>query len=446
MRIYGWRIWRLSAGKRRALFHRSLVERSCPSIRRVAGTRAREVQFHRFLRNPKVNVAEMAVRAGERTGLCAAGRDIAVIQDTSEIMVGKAKAGRAGFGPIGKGGATRGVLVHAAIAVDSAGALLGLVDAQVWTRSGGKRTEDRRRPFAEKESYRWLKSCEAAAQRLGRARVITMVSDAESDIYEVFANRPEGLHFLVRSARDRTLESKDLLSDLVEGLAVAGQIERVIPAIPGRKERVAKLELRFSEAAIKAPDGLPKGIPANLTLSVLDVRETEVQEGITPVHWLLITSHPIKTVEQASAITSLYRSRFLIEQVFRTLKTAGFDIEEAEIENPRAFINFTGLATIAAVSVMQLVKARDGGSGQIHNDCFEPEDKPLIAALSRRLEGKTIKQKNPHNPDDLAFASWVIARLGGWTGYYGKPGPAVMRYGLDRFYAIKLGAEVAKDV
>lgn len=125
---------------------------------------------------------------------------------------------------------------------------------------------------------------------------------------------------------------------------------------------------------------------------------------------------------------------------------AGFDIEEAEIENPKAFVTFTGLAVIAAVSVMQLVKARGGGSGQAHEDCFEPGDKPLIAALSRKLAGKTGKQKNPHPPDDLAFASWVIARLGGWTGYYGKPGPAVMRDGLDRFHAIKLGAEIAKDV
>ncbi|MFN0194545.1 MAG: hypothetical protein ACKVP5_21650 [Aestuariivirga sp.] len=57
-----------------------------------------------------------------------------------------------------------------------------------------------------------------------------------------------------------------------------------------------------------------------------------------------------------------------------------------------------------------------------------------------------MKQKNPHPADDLAFASWVIARLGGWTGYYGKPGPAVMRHGLERFHAIKQGAEIAKDV
>jgi hypothetical protein len=404
------------------------------------------MQFHRFLRNPKVSVAEMAASAGERTGLRAQGRDIAVIQDTSEIAVGGVAAGRAGFGPVGKGGATRGLLLHAAIAVDIAGALLGLVDERVWTRSGGKRAEGRKRPFAEKESHRWLSTCEAAAERLSGARSITMVADAESDIYEFFAMRPQGLHVLVRSARERRLENGELLYETAAGLAVAGQIERLIPAAPGRRERLAKLELRFGEVAVKAPDGLPKGGPKRLVLTVLDVHETGAPHGIKPVHWRLLTSHTIGDVKRAGDIVDLYRGRFLIEQLFRTLKTAGFDIEAAEIEDPKAFITFTSLAVIAAVSVMQLVKARGGGSGQAHEDCFAPEDKSLIAALSRKLEGKTAKQKNPHPPDDLAFASWVIARLGGWTGYYGKPGPAVMRYGLDRFHAIKLGVQVAKDL
>jgi hypothetical protein len=404
------------------------------------------MQFHRFLRNPKVSVAEMAASAGARTGLRAAGRDIAVIQDTSEILVSGVAAGRAGFGPIGKGGATRGVLVHAAIAVDGAGALLGLVDEQVWTRKGGKRENDRKRPFTEKESHRWLSSCEAAAQRLSGARSITMVADAESDIYEFFVRRPQGLHFLARSARERRLDNGLLLSQAVAEMIISGRIERVIPASPGRKERVAKLDLRFGKVTFKAPEGLPKATPASLVLTVLDVQETGAPNAVTPVHWLLLTSHVIADVSRAAEIVELYRGRFLIEQLFRTLKTAGFDIEEAEIENPKAFITFTGLAVIAAVSVMQLVKARGGGSGQTHEDCFEADDKPLIAALSRKLEGKTEKQKNPHPTDNLAFASWVIARLGGWTGYYGKPGPAVMRYGLDRFHAIKLGAEIAKDV
>ena len=55
------------------------------------------------------------------------------------------------------------------------------------------------------------------------------------------------------------------------------------------------------------------------------------------------------------------------------------------------------------------------------------------------LEGKTDKQKNPHPKGSLAYAAWVFARLGGWTGYYGKPGPIVMLRGLTQFHAIKHG-------
>jgi hypothetical protein len=89
---------------------------------------------------------------------------------------------------------------------------------------------------------------------------------------------------------------------------------------------------------------------------------------------------------------------------------------------------------------MQLVQARDGATGQNIADAFDPADQPLLEALSADLEGKTERQRNPHPKGSLAFAAWVIARLGGWTGYYGKPGPLVMRRGLDDFQRIKYGA------
>jgi hypothetical protein len=59
--------------------------------------------------------------------------------------------------------------------------------------------------------------------------------------------------------------------------------------------------------------------------------------------------------------------------------------------------------------------------------------------LSDELEGATSRQKNPYSKGSLAFAAWVIARLGGWNAYYGKPGPKVMRLGLDDFRRIKYG-------
>ncbi|WP_425428283.1 hypothetical protein [Bosea psychrotolerans] len=72
-------------------------------------------------------------------------------------------------------------------------------------------------------------------------------------------------------------------------------------------------------------------------------------------------------------------------------------------------------------------------------DAFMPGDAALLEACYARLEGKTARQKNPHPKGSLAYAAWVCARLGGWTGYYGKPGPIVMLEGWLEFQAMKRG-------
>jgi hypothetical protein len=115
--------------------------------------------------------------------------------------------------------------------------------------------------------------------------------------------------------------------------------------------------------------------------------------------------------------------RWTIEEFFRTLKTAGFDIEAADIGAPEVMIKFVAAATVAAVTIMQLVRARDGTTEEKLARAFELDDQPVLEALSSQLEGATARQKNPHPKGSLAFAAWVIARLGGWTAYYGKPGP-----------------------
>jgi len=101
-------------------------------------------------------------------------------------------------------------------------------------------------------------------------------------------------------------------------------------------------------------------------------------------------------------------------------------------------------AVIAAVCIQQLVHARDGGPGPLRplSDAFEPQDTPLLEACCAQLEGKTQRQKNPHPKGSLAYAAWVCARLGGWTGDYGKPGPVVMLAGWLEFQARKRGANL----
>jgi DDE family transposase len=405
------------------------------------------VRFTRFLRNHAVTAGEMVCHAATGTAARVAGRDIVVIQDTSELTLGGGRARENGYGPVGKGGALGGLLLHAALVLEiGSNALLGLVEAKVWNRDDGRATPRRSRATRDKESQRWLDVAARANDALAAAKSITVVSDRESDIYEHFARRPANAHLIVRACQNRKIESDEeglLLFTFIDGLPEAGRIRMKIPAAPGRKERIAELAIRFSPVELRKPlHGAARDLSATIGLMLIDVREVSTPEDGKPVHWRLLTTHGVTSLGEAHRIVDLYRMRWSIEEFFRLLKTAGFDIEEADIGDPQAMIKFVTAVAIAAVTVMQLVKARDGTTDQKLTDAFEPDDQPILEAVSTRLEGATAPQRNPHPKGSLAFAAWVIARLGGWTGYYGKPGPKVMRRGLDDFQRIKYGTNL----
>jgi hypothetical protein len=423
----------------------ALVERPCSCIRRLAGRRSQEVRFTRFLRNHSVTAGEMVCHAAAGTAARVTDRDIVVVQDTSELALGGRRARENGYGPVGKGGALGGLLLHAGLVLEvGSNALLGLVEAKVWNRDDGKAAPRRSRATKVKESQRWLDVAARAGDVLAAAKSITVISDRESDIYEHFAQRPSNTHLIVRACQNRKIKTDSdeglLLFPFIDGLPEADRILVKIPAAPGRKERIAELAIRFSPVALHKPrNGASPDLPTTIDLTLVDVREVSTPEDGKPLHWRLLTTHTVTTSAEARRIVDLYRMRWNIEEYFRLLKTAGFDIEDADIGDPQAMIKFVTAAAIAAVTVMQLVKAREGTTDQQVADAFEPNDQPILEALSARLEGATQRQKNPHSKGSLAFAAWVIARLGGWDAYYGKPGPKVMRRGLDDFRRIKYG-------
>ena len=367
----------------------------------------------------------MLAEAGRRTSERCQGRDILVIQDTTVVR--------------SEGGG--GDYLHAAIALDVADdAIVGAVEARYLSRQCGRKAERRSLPVEEKESFRWLETADQAASVCAGARRITVVCDREGDIYEAFALRPGEVELLVRSAQDRSLGDGGQLFAALDALPEAAQAELDLPAKPGRAARTARLAVRFATMELSRPDrGFRSGLPATLPVQLVDVREVDPPPGEPPIHWRLLTTRPVENAAQAWEMVALYRRRWAIEQLFRTLKTKGFDIEGLKIQDSEPRNKLITATFIAALTIQQLVHARDGGPQPPRpaSDAFDPDDLPLIEAYCAKLEGKTERQKNPHPKGSLAYASWVCARLGGWTGYYGKPGPIVILDGWLQLQAAK---------
>jgi hypothetical protein len=416
-------------------------------IRQLGGTPAGERAIHRFLSSPYVSVAAILDTLAARTAERCLDRRIVAVQDTTEINFKGRTERRCGFGP-GGNGSDPGFFIHALLAVDRAdAAVVGLVGAEIWTRGSEKVADRHKRALADKESARWLEGCRRAGEVLGAAQALTVVGDRESDIYEVFAQRTAGVDLVVRAAQDRSLRGGGrLFAALAEAPVLVRQTVRV-PARSGASEREARVEIRAGVITLARPRNRPRRLelPDEIGVGLVEVREPEPPDPKAALCWRLLTTLPVAGAAQAGEVVEIYRLRWRIEQLWRTLKADGLALDDSQLAKAEHLFRLTAMALGGAVRTLQLVDARDGSSRPA-TDVLDTELVPAVDAISRTLEGATARQKNPHPPGCLAHLAWAAARLGGWNCYGKPPGPKTMRRGWNQLAAMLAGYALAQTI
>ena len=417
-----------------------IVMRKTVCLRRLGGDRGGELRAGRFFANSKVTAAKLIEGWADRTGAAVVGRHVLAVQDSSEVTVPTTAQRRRGLGPVGKGNAY-GVLVHAMMAIDAVtGACLGLVGGDVWTRAGVNPIPHRQRLLEDRELVRWIDTAQQAKQVLKSAAMVTVVDDREADIYPKWAMLPEpNFHLLTRAMSDRKLAGGGTLS--ARQFPVAGRRTIALPSRPPlRAGRSAMLELRFGEVEICRPrDELDRSLPKTVQLRLVEVQEVDPPEGAEPLHWRLLTTHTIAEVTKAWQIVDWYQARWTIEQLFRVMKSQGLQLEDSQLGCAERLVKLAAAATKAACVDIQLTQERDGKHQAPAGNVFTEPEIETLAALNPALEGKTERQQNHHPVHSLAWAAWIIGRLGGWNCYYTPPGPITFRRGMEQFHAIHRG-------
>lgn len=384
------------------------------------------------------------------------GRQVLAISDSSEINL-QAHAGR--LHPEGQGvvGNNRdiGFFIHPTMVVDrNSGMPLGLSTVQLWTRPVDRPSKEDRDyqslPIEEKESYKWIQSAKGsqACFEFSDVDEVTYVGDSESDIYEPWFQIPETqVHLLVRACKDRRwVESDAKLFAYLDAQPIAGTYELDIPGDlrANRTARRATLAVRFTQVTVRQPKRMKQDYPESMQLNAVDVVELHPPNGEEAVHWRLLTTHKIGDCEQAKTIIQWYCWRWHIEQLFAILKQRCLDIEATQLESISAIQKLCVLALSVAVTVLQLTLGREN-QDETADIAFSRDKQTCLFSIAPTLEGQTAKQKNPYSPQSLAWTTWVIARLGGWSGYHSQrpPGFATIHRGLKQFEMMFVGWQLA---
>lgn len=438
--------------------HRGLFQNSIHSIQQIAEHRAEQRGYYRFLRNEKVSEGKLIKELSDRCGKQVEGKIVLSIQDTTEINL-KRHGNRINKGK-GLGDITDssgiGFFIHPSLVVDAMTCTpIGFSDIHIWNRSidmADKEARDYKHlPIEKKESYKWIKSSIKTKEVLTQAKAVIIVQDREGDIFDQFARVPDERTFLlIRSSSNRVTDTNQNLWERLEAAKLLGTYELSISADARRKTsaRTATIEVRGVELNIKRPRNNKREEVNTRTIYAIEAKEVNSSVE-NPVHWRLATTWPVSSYDDCECVIEWYTWRWQIEELFRSLKEEGYNIEASELESALAIRKLSIMMMDVIVKLMQMRIAYNRPEDeQPINVVFDIDEQQCMIQLCKRLEGKTKKLGNPYKSTTLKWATWVIARLGGWKGYTSQrpPGLTTLQEGLRQFYNTFDGWNLLKDV
>lgn len=387
------------------------------------------------------------------------GDTVATIQDTTVIDLTKPTLQVSGAGVL-ETNSKRGYFWHPLYAVRENGIPLGIVDQVQWIRekiekdkTSKQRAKDRRvTDFSLKESSRWLEMFQSSEQlaMLHPNTQFVHIADSECDIHEIYLEK-EGQapnhHFIIRGASDREVVSDESdepqklstllskLSVLYEEVVDVGDREALISGETrarrqARPARQAVVSVRAKTITLQGPRRPGERLP-DVELNVVEAVELSPPEDEEAIRWVLITSLPIDELHEIRRIIELYKKRWQVEVLFKTLKS-GMRIEKLKYESLPALQTIAALMYIAAFRVEELkMAARVAPEAPCSEYVSAAEWKALYMVRKKT-------RKLPDKPPTMAEFILMVAQAGGYSHRPGRsPGSETLWRGLQKMEAYR---------
>jgi hypothetical protein len=375
--------------------------------------------LYRLLDEPDVSFAALMQPHLQQTRDQAhASPVVLLVQDTTDIDLSH-RHKISGVGQIGNERG-RGFFVQTVLAVrPETREVLGCMAQEPFVRIPAPQGEQRyqRRKREERETDVWIRQVHTIGTPAAGS-VWVHVGDRGADMFPFFqACQATQTHFLVRAAQNRRVQQdeEEITYSLTQARAFPSQASRPfeVPARHGHKGRSTQVQLAFGPMTLLPPRHEPRAGKDPVTVWVIRVWEEQAPEGEEPLEWILVTSVPTTTLEQAWERVDWYRHRWLVEDYHQCLKS-GCRIEERQLQTVDGLIRLLGLLSPLAVRLLQI---RGYARSQPERPAHEVIE-PLMLAV--------VAQRSGQAPATMTIGSfWMeVARLGGYLArsHDGPPG------------------------
>jgi len=383
---------------------------------------------YRFVECPDVTYEELIRPHLEATRQeCGERSTVLLIQDTTEVDYHQHPKTR-GLGPIGNGN-HHGFLLQSVLAVEPASReVLGLAHQEPFLRQPAPAKEPKQQRLSrERESLVWERSVQALGSPPAGVGWVH-VGDRYSDIFSFLRLcREQQCDSLVRACQDRCV---DLLVEQAEtpvpprshhperpsppslhlfeevrSWAAQAHDEVEVDATQKHPARRAQVALSWRPLRLLPPRSQEARHCHPLVVWVIHVWEPDPPEGVEPLEWVLLSSVPTQTTEQAQERVEWYRARWMVEDYHQGLKT-GCQMEQRHLQTYESLRTLLGLLSPLAVRLLQLrAAARQTPERPVHQ--VLPTEVVQVVAHLAKLPAQTMSTQQ---------CWYTIARYGGYLG------------------------------
>jgi Transposase DNA-binding/Transposase Tn5 dimerisation domain len=418
-----------------------MATQSDVSLPRMMKSKADLKAAYRLLETPDVTYEALIHPHMQQTQQQAGSRRrVLLIQDTTDLNYSHHPT-TTGLGPL-KNQKQHGILLQTVLAVDAQERqVLGIMHQEPFLRKLAPEQETRaQRLKRERESQVWERSVTHIGPPPEGVEWIH-VGDRGSDIFTFFeACLAQGTHFVVRAAQDRRVQCEEeteqigRLFDSIRAQPCCQKKVIDIPASADRPARSATLSLAWQPVSIQPPQRGASTTGQPVAAWVVRAWEENPVEGEEPLEWILLTSVPIQTVEQAWERVEWYRARWIVEDYHQGLKT-GCCIEERQLQTYEGVRRLLGLLSPMAVRLLQL-RAASRLTPELPASQTMPDEVVRVVAYLAKVPAAELTTQQ---------CWYTIAGQGGYLGRPGDgpPGWKTLWYGWFHLQTLLQGIHLA---